>query len=98
MKIVCPYTFKGLPELDTGRTLWSFIANADKLSCVLDGDAIQVAAIKCLAEVPLVEVGVGLWHKHHELGEVVASFAAFNGESYRSRVRLFANKPITWLG
>ncbi|MEX3984149.1 hypothetical protein AB4Y45_34920 [Paraburkholderia sp. EG287A] len=98
MNIVCRQIFKGQPELDMGRTIWGFIGAADRISCVMDGDAIQVAAIKGVDEVPLAEVGVGLWQKPRDLGDVLASFAAWDGHAYRARLQLFASKPVTWLG
>lgn len=98
MRITCPFTFKGQPEGDRGATIWSFIANAEKLCCVIDGDAIQVAAITGRSETPLVDVGIGLWRQRGALGEVLAQHAARSGEQYRSRLNVFASKPIEWLG
>jgi hypothetical protein len=97
MEIICPYTFKGQPEPFAGRTIWSFISNAERLSCIRDGDRIQVAAIVGGDEVPLAEVGLGLWRRHADLGDVLAKFAAFDARAYRERVRLFAGKLVTWL-
>ncbi|MBK3779858.1 hypothetical protein G3A43_06295 [Paraburkholderia aspalathi] len=98
MKVVCPCTFNGQQEPDTGRALWRYIEDAERLSCVLDGDAVQVAAVTGQEEVPLAEVGIGLWRKRQSLGDVLAQHAVHNGDVYRSRVKLFAGKPITWLG
>jgi hypothetical protein len=98
MKVVCRHTFNGAPELDQARTIWSFIAGSDRISCVLDGDAVQVAAIYRGEEVPLAEVGRGLWRKRGILAEVLASYAAYSGDGYRSRLKVFAQKDIEWIG
>lgn len=98
MRITCTHVFKGQPELDAATTLWAFIASADKLTCVVDGDAVQVAAVRGIDEIPLAEVGLGLWHKRGVLGEVLASHAARSGEQYRNRLKVFAGKSIEWMG
>lgn len=98
MKITCNYTYPGQPEMDRANTVWSFIANADKLSCVVDGDAIAVAAIKDRQETPLLEVGLGLWKRRGVLAEAIAGYAPRSGEHYRSRLRVIASKSIDWLG
>jgi hypothetical protein len=97
MEITCPYTFKGQPEPFAGRTIWAFISDAERLSCIRDGDCIQVAAIVGGDEVPLAEVGLGLWRKRTDLGDVLASFAAFDASAYHERCRLFARKPVSWI-
>jgi hypothetical protein len=98
MKAVCRRTFNGEPELDQSRTIWSFIAAADRISCVLDGDAVQVSAIYRGEEVPLAEVGRGAWRKRGVLAEVLAGYATHGGDSYRSRLKVFAQKDIDWIG
>jgi hypothetical protein len=98
MRVVCRHTFKGAPELDQAMTIWSFIAGADRISCVLDGDAVQVAAIYRGEEVPLVEVGLGAWRNRGVLAQILASYAAYSGDGYRSRRRVFAQKDIEWIG
>lgn len=97
MKIVCPCTHLGKDGPDKGSSLWGYIEDAERLSCVVDGDAVLVAAQQCGEEVPLAEVGIGLWRNRTALGETLASFAAFDGNLYHSRLRVFAGKPITWL-
>lgn len=98
MKVTCIFTFPGQPELDVGRTLWSFISASDEIRCVMDGDAIGVAVLYRNEEVPLAEVGIGLWRKREALAEVLASYAAYSGENYRSRLKVFRQKNIVWLG
>ena len=76
MRVQCLYSFPGKPERDVAGTLWSFIEWAEKLICVLDGDAVLVAAANGIREVHLAEVGVGLWRKRGVLGEVLAGYAS----------------------
>ena len=98
MKVTCIFTFPGQPELDVGRTLWSFICASDEIRCVMDGDAIGVAVLYRNEEVPLAEVGIGLWRNREVLAEIFASYAAYSGENYRSRLKVFRQKNIVWLG
>ena len=98
MQILCRYGFVDQPELDVGRTIWSFIAGAEKLSCVSDGSMFQVAAISGSQEVPLAEVGIGLWRKRGVLAEVLAGYAPSNRDNYRARIKTFSEKTIAWLG
>lgn len=97
MKIVCPCTYLGKDGPDHGASLWGYIKDAERLSCVVDGDVVLVAAQRSGEEVPLAEVGIGLWRNRTALGETLASFAAFKGHLYDTRVQLFVGKPITWL-
>jgi hypothetical protein len=97
MKILCPVTVNGRPQRDVGIAMWAHIARADSLSCVQDGDCIRVAALCGGTEIPLAEVGYGLWRRKGDLGELLASKAAMNPDVYRARCRQFAGKAITWI-
>lgn len=97
MRVQCLYSFPGKPERDVAGTLWSFIEWAEKLICVLDGDAVLVAAANGIREVHVAEVGVGLWRKRGVLGEVLAGYASRSPEQYRTRLKTFAAKPVEWL-
>ena len=98
MKITCAFTFPGQPGLDAGRTIWSFISSAEEIRCVMDGDAIGVAVLYRNEEVPLAEVGIGLWRNREGLAETLASFAAYSAENYRNRLATFRQKNLVWLG
>ena len=98
MQITCKKTLNQHPNAGAAEIIWSFIASADKLSCVLDGDAIQVAAIKGVDEIPLSDIGIGTWRNREALGEILAGFGSISGVHYGARLRMFAQKPIEWLG
>lgn len=98
MKIVCKYCFRGQPEADCGDTIWSFIANSAEISCTKDGDAVLVAAIYKGEEIPLVELGIGLWRDKLGIGERLALYAARSKSHYASRIEAFRKVNFRWVG
>lgn len=84
--------------LTQGDALWSAIARAERIRCVLDGDAVAVAAVIAGEEVPLAELGARLWRSPHALGSRLAHAGGASRALFLERERTFARKDIDWLG